>query len=302
MAVTTHMLTHSYGRKVALRDVDFQVPAGEFFCLLGPNGAGKSTLVRILTGQLRPTQGKAIVVGEDVVQHPEGVIYRIGVLPDDMSLPEELTVREVLLFAARAFGQTHREASQTTERLIREFGLEEHASLRIGHLSSGLRRRTEIAQALVSEGLVIFLDEPTIALDPISAEEVKQLVRAIHIEGRTIFYTTHLLQEVEELCQSFAIIDRGELRFQAQLETVRSAGSIRIRLHSPADLQKAEKALSRQGFTASAEGAGLMISTGEEAMDSILETLRAEGIRITSATFVRPTLKDVYHRVMREGA
>ncbi len=205
-------VSYSYGTKRALDNISFSLERGEFFCFLGPNGAGKSTTVKILTGQLPLQEGAVVIQGHAVNRtNLRAIKYHVGVLTDNMSLPKELTVQELLYFTGRAFDLSSTQATAKSRDVLSEIQLEEHASVKIGHLSSGLLRRLEIGQALMNDPEILFLDEPTIFLDPLSTHEILGLIQKLHNKGTTIFYTTHLLKEVEHICTYLAIIKNGKI-------------------------------------------------------------------------------------------
>jgi len=294
----------AYGKTQALRDVSFIVEAGAFFCFLGPNGAGKTTTVRMLTGQLRPAKGQAWVLGFDVARQRNRLIRSIGVLTDDMSLPSDLTVEEILELSARAFGADKPTAHNIAQYIVSEVGLGEWVGERIGRLSSGLRRRVEIAQALVNDSSLIFLDEPTIGLDPISSQQIRKLVSRIHSGGTTVFYTTHLLYEVEELCTHLAIIDRGQIVLAGALEEIRKQipPVVQLQVSDPQHCHRVTSLINQAGLVATAEGQMVTVSARkadpQEVMDQVLDLLRTQGIGITSAAIKESSLEDIYSQVL----
>jgi len=215
-------LSHYYGNKNALDKISFSVCEGDFFCFLGPNGAGKSTTVKVLTGQLSLQQGKAIIDGQNISnKNLRTIKYHIGVLTDNMSLPKEFTVQELLYFTGMSFDLTSDQATLKSKDILAKIQLEEHAQVRIGHLSSGLLRRLEIGQALMNSAKILFLDEPTIFLDPVSVKETLNLIKSLNDEGITIFYTTHLLKEIEHVCTYLAIVEGGKILLHDRISRLR---------------------------------------------------------------------------------
>jgi ABC-2 type transport system ATP-binding protein len=193
----------------AVRGVDLQVEAGEVFGFLGPNGAGKSTTVRMLTTLLSITAGTAQVAGIDVAQDPDGVRHRIGVALQEAGLDPRQTGRELLILQGRLFGQSTAEAENRAEDLLALVELEDAADRMIKGYSGGMKRRLDLASALVHEPEVLFLDEPTTGLDPASRLTVWDEVRRINERGTTVFLTTQYLEEADQLCDRLAIIDDG---------------------------------------------------------------------------------------------
>jgi ABC-2 type transport system ATP-binding protein len=193
----------------AVRGVDLRVEAGEVFGFLGPNGAGKSTTVRMLTTLLTITGGSARVAGVDVAGDPDGVRHRIGVALQEAGLDPRQTGRELLILQARLFGLSPREAAVRTEELLALVELEDAADRQIKGYSGGMKRRLDLASALVHRPEVLFLDEPTTGLDPASRLTVWDEVRRINERGTTVFLTTQYLEEADALCDRLAIIDDG---------------------------------------------------------------------------------------------
>ena len=195
----------------AVRGVDLTVEAGEVFGFLGPNGAGKSTTVRMLTTLLSITSGSARVAGADVTREPDTVRRRIGVALQEAGLDERQTGRELLVLQARLFGLSPRTAAERAKELLALVELEDAADRRIKGYSGGMKRRLDLASALVHEPEVLFLDEPTTGLDPASRLTVWDEVRRINQEGTTVFLTTQYLEEADQLCDRLAIIDEGRI-------------------------------------------------------------------------------------------
>jgi ABC-2 type transport system ATP-binding protein len=193
----------------ALVGLDLDVRSGEFFGLLGPNGAGKTTTIGILTTRVRPTGGAASVAGADVVRAPALVKRRIGVVPQRPNPDRSLSVIENLVFHAAYFGIPRSEASGRARTLLETFGLGERASARVDQLSGGQQQRLMIARALIHDPQVLFLDEPTVGLDPQARLDLWDILRRLHREGRTIVMTTHYMEEADQLCERVAIVDRG---------------------------------------------------------------------------------------------
>ncbi|WP_053204453.1 ABC transporter ATP-binding protein [Jiangella muralis] len=195
----------------AVRGVDLSVTAGEVFGFLGPNGAGKSTTVRMLTTLLTITAGTARVAGIDVTADPDAVRRRIGVALQEAGLDPRQTGRELIELQARLFGSTAAEAAARAEELLELVELTEAADRRIKGYSGGMKRRLDLASALVHRPEVLFLDEPTTGLDPASRLGVWDEVRRINQRGTTVFLTTQYLEEADQLCHRLAIIDDGRI-------------------------------------------------------------------------------------------
>src|SRR5918997_5865827 len=208
-ALVKHYPGSKNGDIEAVRGVDLRVEAGEVFGFLGPNGAGKSTTVKMLTTLLTITSGTAHVAGVDVASDPDEVRRRIGVALQEAGLDPRQTGRELLVLQARLFGLSPRDAAARAEELLELVELEHAADRRIKGYSGGMKRRLDLASALVHEPTVLFLDEPTTGLDPASRLTVWDEVRRINERGTTVFLTTQYLEEADQLCDRLAIIDGG---------------------------------------------------------------------------------------------
>jgi ABC-2 type transport system ATP-binding protein len=199
------------GEIIALKGLDLEVRDGEFFGLLGPNGAGKTTTIGILTTRVRPTSGTALVGGADVWAAAVRVRQRIGVVPQRPNPDRSLNAIENLLYHAAYFGIPTSTSLPRATALLEQLGISDKAQAKVDEMSGGQQQRLMIARALVHEPQVIFLDEPTVGLDPQTRLSLWEILRVLHKEGRTIVMTTHYMEEADKLCDRIAIVDRGEL-------------------------------------------------------------------------------------------
>jgi ABC-2 type transport system ATP-binding protein len=246
-AVEADGVARHYGSLVAVDDLSFAVEAGEILGVLGPNGAGKTSAIRVLTTILPPTRGRFTVAG---VPHtrPAEIRRRVGVLPESAGYPERETGAEYLRYFARLYGAGRSAAQASAADLLARVGLAERADSLIATYSRGMRQRLGIARALVNEPQVVFLDEPTLGLDPAGQREVLALVRRIALErGTTVLLSTHLLAEVEETCSRVLILNRGRVVADGTVaEVARMAAaprSVRLRV-APEHLERAHAALA----------------------------------------------------------
>src|ERR1700684_1484170 len=212
LAIQTKDLTKRFGTFTAVDQVNFEVQRGEVFGLLGPNGAGKTTLVRMLCTLLPPTSGEAWVAGEDIARHPTRVRQKIGVIPQAMTSDLDLTGRENIDIYGEFYGMPRRLRHERAERLLEMVGIRDRAQDLVATYSGGMRRRLEIARGLIHSPEVLFLDEPTIGLDPQSRRAAWDLLEQLRREtGLTISLTTHYMDEAETLCDRIAIVDGGKI-------------------------------------------------------------------------------------------
>lgn len=210
-SIVASELTRYHGDLLAVDHVSFEVQQGEIFGYLGPNGAGKTTTIKMLTGLLRPTEGTASVAGHDVHHDLYKVKRGIGVVPEVSNVYDELTAWDNLVFAAGLYSVPRRERGRRAEELLTQFDLYERRHTKVGDFSRGMKRRLTIAMALVHRPRILFLDEPTTALDARSAVFVRDLIRRLKDKGITIFLTTHYIEEADQLCDRVAIIDKGRI-------------------------------------------------------------------------------------------
>jgi len=208
-------LTYRYGKLLAVDHIDFDVDVGEILGLLGPNGAGKTTAVKMLTGQIRPQEGKAILLGHDVVKETEKVQSQIGVCFEQTNLYEQMSALDNLKLFAELFGMKDFDGYA----LLKRVGLEGRERDKVANYSKGMKQRLMVARSLVNLPQIIFLDEPTAGLDPVSSEAIGNIILEERDRGATIFLTTHDMWEADKLCDRVAFMDQGKL---AALDTPRN--------------------------------------------------------------------------------
>jgi len=301
-AVEAHGVEKRYGSLVAVDDLSFEAKPGEILGVLGPNGAGKTTAIRVLTTILEPTRGSFAVAG---VPHtrPAEIRRRIGVLPESAGYPEHQTGEEYLRYHARLYGRRRADARSVAATLLEELGLGERGGSLISTYSRGMRQRLGIARALVNEPQVVFLDEPTLGLDPAGQRQMLATVRRIAGErGATVLLSTHLLVEVEETCSRVMILNRGRVAAEgtvaevARLAAAPRSGRLRV---PPDDAEAALGALAGVGAVTAATVDGrpgtLVVQLAEG--DSLNEALRAvveAGIPVLAAELEGARLSDAF--------
>ena len=246
--IRVEQLTKVYGSNTAVKELDFSVEKGEIVGFLGPNGAGKSTTMRILTGSLGATGGRALIGGIDVVDDPRAVKRIVGYLPEVPPLYTEMSVRSFLRFCARI--KNAKDADAAVERVMERVGLAPVAHRLIEHLSKGFRQRVGLAQALVHSPQVLILDEPTSGLDPAQRVEIRDLVRELAQGDVTVVLSTHVLSEVEAICDRVIIIHEGRIVAQDSVDKLAGTGTaVRIRVARPS-AELAEAIRRMPGVTA----------------------------------------------------
>lgn len=249
-------LTKRFGGHVAVDGLDLVVARGQCLGLLGPNGAGKSTTVRILSTLLRPTAGTVRVLGLDPVEGGSALRHRIGVVPQELALYEHLTGAENLAFFGRLYGLRGAELEAAVERGLTLSGLKERAGDRVKAYSGGMKRRLNIALALVHRPELVFLDEPTVGIDPQSRNRIFDVVDTLRGEGTSILYTSHQLGEIERLCDRIVILDHGRkvaegsLAELQRLDAVAKAGTASLRFATVSEARTAVEALAASGLAA----------------------------------------------------
>jgi len=206
-AIEVQNLTRDYNGLRAVDCISFEVEPGEIFGFLGPNGAGKTTTIKMLTGQLRPTSGRARVMGCDVVEERQRLTPQIGVVFEHQNVYERLSARDNLLFAARLYGVNRRRVDEMLDRV----GLADRAKGKVAKFSNGMKQRLLIARALLHQPKVLFLDEPTRGLDPHVARDIRSFVAELARQGVTVFLTTHYMEEADQLSGRVALLDQGKI-------------------------------------------------------------------------------------------
>ena len=299
MAVSAGM-TDENGGIVALDALDLAIPAGEFFGLLGPNGAGKTTTIGILTTRVLPTAGQAFVHGYEVCADAVAVRQRIGVVPQRPNPDRGLTVAENLIFHAAYFGFPRSSALRRAQELLDQLGLGDRADAKVDQLSGGQQQRLMIARALIHEPRVIFLDEPTVGLDPQARLALWDILRALHAEGRTIVMTTHYMEEADQLCDRIAIVDRGQLLACATPEDLKARAPggtlVELQLDGQADAVL-EPARNLPGVLR-VEAEGRMLRAwhpkGGELVASLINAVQAAGRHVTDIHLAEPSLETLF--------
>jgi ABC-2 type transport system ATP-binding protein len=309
-------ISKSFGAIAAVRDLSFEARPGEIIGLLGPNGAGKTTAIRVLSTILPPTRG-SFTLGGFPRTRPAEIRCQIGVLPESAGYPLHMTGEEFLRYHARLFGLSAPYAREAAASLLREVGLAERASSPIGAYSRGMRQRLGVARALVNAPSVIFLDEPTLGLDPAGQRRMLRLIRDIATQrGATVILSTHFLDEVEEVCSRVIILNRGEVIAEGSVAEIKRRVAPRTaRVHIPPEMhERALSALQRAQGVANASSIdaerGWMTATFDGAwldehrkvgMNSAIRALTDADVPILSFELEGGRLSDAFLSLTEEG-
>jgi ABC-2 type transport system ATP-binding protein len=298
-AIVVEGLERSFGEVLAVQGIDLKVEEGEIYGFLGPNGAGKTTTVRMLTTLLLPTGGRASVAGFDIAAEARQVRATIGVALQEAALDPLMTGRELIRLQATLQGLSTAAGRERADALLERVGLTYAADRRVGGYSGGMKRRLDLAAALVHEPRVLFLDEPTTGLDPVSRKTIWEEVQALNDDGTTVFLTTQYLEEADQLADNVGIIDRGRLVAEGTPEELKAeVGNPHIELVvAEGTVPEAEGAIGRLGKLRPRKGENrvlLEVEHGAAEIPRVVRALDEAGIGVESLELVRPTLDDVF--------
>jgi ABC-2 type transport system ATP-binding protein len=296
-------LTKAFGDFVAVDSISFDMKKGEIFGLLGPNGAGKSTVIRMLSTLTRPTKGTATIGGYDIVKQDNEVRKLIGIVSEKMIMYNRLTARENLWFFGTLFGMPRDELNKRIDQLLELVQLAKWRNSQVGTFSTGMKQRMNIIRALLNMPQVLFLDEPTLGLDPQSTVEIREFIRKLNQENNTtILITTHMMGEADLLCDRIGIIDRGKivaLDTSTNLKKTLSGADTTILALEIANLTPAliatVRALECVETVSQENSSHLKIHAhGDHAFDTIIDVIRAKKANVLSMQNIQPTLEDVF--------
>jgi ABC-2 type transport system ATP-binding protein len=288
-------------RRRVLHGISFDVCDGEIFGFVGPNGAGKTTTLKILMGLIRATDGKASILGHDVGE--TAFRRHVGFLPENPYFYDFLSGREILRFYARLSGVPRASVGPRVDALLEWAGLSHAADARLRTYSKGMLQRIGIAQALVHDPKVVFLDEPMSGLDPIGRKEVRDLILRLRSEGKTVFMNTHILSDVEMVCDRVAIIVRGRIRFQGATHTFRAEGEPEADVVL-ANLRPEAAASLEESYRAKLRGMGerIELRIAEKFVTPLLRAALSSGAEVLSVTPHRTSLEAIFLEAVEQGA
>jgi ABC-2 type transport system ATP-binding protein len=301
--ITVGELTKHYGDVRAVDHISFDVKEGEIFGFLGPNGAGKTTTIRILTGLIKPDEGKAFVAGYDVLKNPIEAKQHIGVVPEVSNAYVDLTAWENLALIGKLYGVQPRKLKENATKLLKEFGLYEVKDKLVRAFSKGMKQRLLLCMALVNDPEVLFLDEPTSGLDVESARLLREKVTRYNKDGKTVFLSTHNMEEANQLCHRIAIINHGRIAAVDTPENLRAQSMelqyIEVAFSKTVDTQE----FSENPSIIKAVSAGNKVRIYTAAPSSVIEFLveyaKKNNVRILSLNSMMPSLEDVFLKFTR---
>ena len=303
-----HNLVKQYGDFTAVKSISFDIQEGEIFSLLGPNGAGKTTTISVLSTLYAPTSGEAFIGGHSVVKEPMAVRQLIGVVPQDLALYEDLTARENLAFWGQMYNLSGKALKLRIDAVLEQIGLADRANQRVKTYSGGMKRRVNIGVGLLHKPRLLFMDEPTVGIDPQSRRAILDSVKRLNQQGMTVLYTTHYMEEAAELSTRVGIIDHGELiALGTQAELTHQVGendTLTLRLaegENPDSLLKLAAAVRLIPTVLTAEIAGndllIIAPEAEDILAPAVTQANQLEVKIRSVDIQEPNLEAVFLRL-----
>lgn len=302
-AIQVQNLHKNYGELKAVDDVSFEVQKGEIFSLLGPNGAGKTTIISMLSCLLRPDGGDALVMGHSIRSDQAGVKSVLGVVPQEIALYEDMSARENLSFWGKMYGLRGAALKQRVDEVLEVIGLADRAREFIKKYSGGMKRRVNIGVALLHKPQVIYMDEPTVGIDPQSRRNILDNVVALKNQGMTVLYTTHYMEEAQELSDQIAIMDCGKMiACGTHAELVKTVGQMdRISLSASAVSDRLLEAWRQvpgvRQLNSEGDNISILAEDSNQVLPALFESSTPLGVRITSVAIQEPNLEAVFLRL-----
>jgi ABC-2 type transport system ATP-binding protein len=306
-AIQVQDLRKRFGDIQAVQGISFDVQAGQIFSLLGPNGAGKSTTISILSCLLHPTSGDALVMGHSVLREPMAVKAAIGVVPQEIALYEDLSARENLDFWGKMYGLRGAELQQRVDQVLDTVGLADRQKGRVAKFSGGMKRRLNIGIALLHRPQVIIMDEPTVGIDPQTRRNILDSVKELNRQGMTVLYTTHYMEEAQELSDQIAIMDQGQIiahgTHEELVKIVGELDRVELTLNAPAErvigvwqnTEGVQKVTAEAVSGTDGDGAvALLVDDSNMVLPRLFESATRVGVRVTSVNIQEPNLETVF--------
>jgi ABC-2 type transport system ATP-binding protein len=300
--IETFGLTKRFNGFTAVDHVDIHVNDGEIFGLLGPNGAGKSTMIRMLTTLSNPSEGTARLAGFDLIKDPENVRKTVGMVSEKMIMYERLTAYENLRLFAKLYNVPKNEMDSRIEELLKIVNMTKWADVQIGKFSTGMKQRINVIRAIVSMPRVVFMDEPTLGLDPQSTADIRNFIKRLNEkDGLTIVLTTHIMNEADVLCDRIGLIDRGKIAAQGSPSEMKGRiadrGNTVVELDvidAPPDAAERLRAVPGVKTAGQKENCIKVIVSREDAFQDIVDAAAKAGLRLRNASVSQPSLEDVF--------
>ena len=295
-------LVKKYGTFNAVKGITFNIQEGEIFSLLGPNGAGKTTTISMLSTLYTPTSGDASICGYSITKDPMAVKKCIGVVPQDLALYEDLSARENLNFWGQMYGLSGKDLSKRVDEVLEQIGLVDKAKQRVKTYSGGMKRRVNIGVGLLHHPRLLFMDEPTVGIDPQSRRAILDSVKELNRQGMTVLYTTHYMEEAQELSNRVGIIDHGELiALGTQAELTKQIGetdTLILHIGQEADPEALANEVRKQKGVIKADVTdheiSIITASAEELLAPVVSRANAVGIKIQSVDIREPNLEAVF--------
>ena len=294
-AIQIKGLKKSYNNTPALKSVDIEISKGEFFGLLGPNGAGKTTTINILTGLVFKDAGTCLVFEKDIVKDYRYTRSKIGIAAQELSVDWFFTIEKLLYFQAGYYGISTKKAKTKVDELLERLGLDKKRDSRLRQLSGGMKRRFQIAKALVHDPDILILDEPTAGVDVELRHDLWKYLKELHKKGKTILLTTHYIEEAELLCDNVAIIDEGTiLKEGSPKQLTKELGKSGVTVQTGKAIQNIENLLTDLTYTIEDSRLHFSVDDAEKAIPNIIQKLSKINIPIHSITTETSSLEDVF--------
>jgi ABC-2 type transport system ATP-binding protein len=294
-AIQIEGLKKSYNNTPALKGVDIEISKGEFFGLLGPNGAGKTTTINILTGLVFKDAGTCLVFEKDIVKDYRYTRSKIGIAAQELSVDWFFTIEKLLYFQAGYYGISTKKANTKVNELLERLGLDKKRDSRLRQLSGGMKRRFQIAKALVHDPDILILDEPTAGVDVELRHDLWKYLKELHKKGKTILLTTHYIEEAELLCDNVAIIDEGTiLKEGSPKQLTKELGKSGVTVQTGKAIQNIENLLTDLTYTIEDSRLHFSVKDAEKAIPNIIQKLSKINIPIHSITTETSSLEDVF--------
>jgi len=293
-------LQKKYGNLVAVDNISFTAQPGKIFGLLGPNGAGKTTTISCISGLLKPSSGRIHVLGQDVTTNGREVKRQLGIVPQELALYEDLSATENLKFWGGAYGLRGKQLKQQISQVLAHVGLLDRAKERVKRFSGGMKRRLNLACGIIHQPKVLLLDEPTAGVDPQSRVRLLELVREQVAQGTCVLYTTHYMEEAEDLCDDLAIVDHGRIIAEGTLVDLRTmvAENDVLQLTGTFDPIKVRQRLGEIGGAEVAhvepDELRLVVEKASQRLPEILSAIAATGAEIREVTLTQPSLENLF--------